>query len=280
MVKEVSKPKKLFLILTITIFILLFSVNLISSAKTEITQTNLNGFQIFYPDYEYVPQGQDFSLHIQVSNISTGFPLKNNQAVCKLHLYNTTGSHTFQGIFELDGNGDDWELYITKENFSDVGEHSFYIWCNNSVFGGEAKGTFYVNPNGEELTEGKSITYFLVTLFAFGIFGLLLYLFLRIDGMNPKNELKEYIGINYKKYLKVSLIPLVYVSFIWAFNLIIGLSNNFLGLTLFPNTLAFIFLVLIKLVYPVIVLTLIILVILLIKDSNIKKEYKSLWSQF
>jgi len=102
---------------------------------------------------------------------------------------------------------------------------------------------------------------------------------LNINGENPKDE-TGYIGINYRKYVKTALFPLVYVTFLWFFNFIIGLSNNYLGLTLYSNTLGFIFMVLTKLVYPVIVLCFIIAIVLMIKDSNIEKEYKSLWSRY
>lgn len=154
-------------------------------------------------------------------------------------------------------------------NPPDLGDYHYYSNCGYGT----------INPSGETLTTSKGILYFLVTLFAFGIFFLLGWLFLNIKGENPKDE-TGYLGINYRKYLKCALFPLVYISFLWAFNFIIGLSNNYLGLTLYSNTLEFMFMVLSKLIYPVIVLTIIIMIVLMVKDANIEKEYKSLWSPY
>lgn len=147
-----------------------------------------------------------------------------------------------------------------------------YYYYSNCGFG-----TF--NQNGE-LTTGTGLIYFLVTLFAFSIFCLLMFLFVNITGENPRDETGGYLGINYKKYLKTALFPLVYVSFLWFFNFIIGLSNTYLGLTLYVNTLGFIFEIMIKLVYPVVVVTIIWELVLIVRDNNIKREYKSLWSRF
>lgn len=156
-------------------------------------------------------------------------------------------------------------------NYPLSGEYYYYSDCGSGTF----------NIGGETLTTGKSILYFLVTLFAFLIFGILVYIFLGMDGSNPRsNETGDYLSINYKKYVKTALFPLVYVTFLWAFNFIIGLSNNYLGLTLYSNTLGFIFMILTKLIFPIILLTVIWEIVLLIKDSNVEKEYKSLWSQY
>jgi hypothetical protein len=149
------------------------------------------------------------------------------------------------------------------------GDYYYYSNCGSGTF----------NPNGETLTTSKGLLYFLVTLFAFGIFFLISWIFLNINGENPKDE-TGYLGINYRKYLKTSLFPLVYVTFLWFFNFIIGLSSNYLGLTLYSNTLEFIFIILTKLTYPIIAVTFIVLIVLMVKDSNIKKEYQSLWTRF
>lgn len=181
---------------------------------------------------------------------------------------------------------------IEQINMTSLGSGEFYyIFTNTSTIGrydvrgvsdgcGKIFATYFeITPSGENLTTSKGLIYFLVTLFAFSIFGILIWLFLNINGNNPKDE-TGYLGINYRKYVKTALFPLVYISFIWFFNFIIGLSNNYLGLTLYSDTLGFIFLVLMKLVLPVIIITAIIELVLMVKDSNIKKEYASLWSRY
>jgi len=270
---------KKFLFVILLTALLLF-VPLVSSVKPVTNvQTNNAGYQIFYPDFKIIPQEASFFLSLHVSNFSNGFPIQNSDVDCFLHLVNTSGYHTAEDIL-LEKEGTlEHIIFITGGNFSDIGTHAFFINCNDTNFGGQAKGTFDVTANGEYLTEGTSTIYLIVTFFAFLIFALLLGLFIYIDGNNPKDETGEYTGLNYKKYVKTSIFPLVYVSFIWFFNFIIGLSNNFLGLTIYSNTLEFIFLILIKLTYPILVVTGIVLLVLMVKDGNIKKEYKSLWNR-
>ena len=279
MKKEDIKNKKFIFVILLTV--LLLFVPLVSSDKIIETQTNVNGYQIFYPDYSYVQQGKGFFLAIHLSNFTNGFPIQNTNVNCFIHLVNTSGQHTAEDIYFSKEGLLEHIIYIIEGNFSDVGTHGFFISCNDTNWGGQAKGSFEVTPSGENLTEGTSTIYVIVTIFAFLIFALLLFLFIYIDGKNPKNdETGDIVGVNYKKYVKTSIFPLVYVSFIWFFNFIIGLSNNFLGLTLYANTLEFMFLILIKLTYPILIITFVILLALMVKDGNIKKEYKSLWNRY
>ena len=158
----------------------LFVILLVSVSAIPPVQTNTNtasGFQIFYPAIEQVPQYGSFKLHIHVSNKSNGLPLLNTQADCFLHLYTIDGNHTFEGQLGLDGNGQDWDIFIAPGNFSTLGLHSFYIWCNGSAFGGEEKGTFEVTPAGftSALDSANYKLFILLILISVGLF-LLAYL--------------------------------------------------------------------------------------------------------
>lgn len=141
------------------IVVLLFMFSFVSAVPS-LTQVNVggdNGLQIYYPAFDYVPQEMAFILYLHVSNISNGFPMSNKNISCHLHLYNTTGQHTCESNLIKDANGWDHEIDLLGSNFSEVGQYSFYIWCNNSYIGGEARGTFYVTESGVEITEGRSI---------------------------------------------------------------------------------------------------------------------------
>jgi len=152
------------------IFLFIFLILPVASAAPPILSSSVDyGYDIFYPQFEEVPQYSAFKLHVHVSNKSTGYPLLNTEADCFLHLYGGDGNHTFEGQLGLDSNGLEWDVFIAPDNFSTIGTHGYYIWCNNSAFGGEAKGTFEVTPNG-------NFTLFLVLIFiSIGLF-LLAYL--------------------------------------------------------------------------------------------------------
>ena len=114
-------------------------------------EENTNGYQIFQPEIQFVPQYADFKLHIHVSNISNGLPIPSTDLTvdCFVHLYGPDGNHTMESApMGRDSNGQDWDIFIDGGNFSDLGEHSFIIWCNSTLFGGESKGGFEVTPAG------------------------------------------------------------------------------------------------------------------------------------
>ena len=142
-------------VILLFMFLLMFSFGM---AKQPVqVSTGADALQVFYPDFDYLPQDTAFKLHTHLSNISDGMPLRNTEATCNLHLYYPNGSHSTESVMGLDGNTWDYELDIARGNFSTLGEHGFYIWCNSTTQGGEAKGTFQVTPTGKELTSGGAI---------------------------------------------------------------------------------------------------------------------------
>ena len=152
---------RLFLFLIVSLFLVSFVVA--APVKKDV-EVNTNGYQIFYPQFESIKQNQAFKLHLHLSNISNGYPLLNTQADCFLHLYDGSGNHTFEGKLGLDSNGQDWDIYIAPGNFSTLYTHSFYIWCNSSDFGGEAKGTYEVTPTGFIGTLGFYLLLLIISL--------------------------------------------------------------------------------------------------------------------
>lgn len=191
---------KIFIFLIFSLFLISFA----SAIPPVQTNTNSeNGLQVFYPAIEFVPINAAFSLHIHVSNLSNGFPLQNTDIDCHLHLYNSSGSHTYTNGMEKDGNGWDHEVSLSSGNFSDLGQHAFYIWCNNSYLGGEAKGTFIVTPTGEEGTTSKAIFYI-------GILFLLLILFIAsIYGASASEQLWTKTGLGGVAYLLMVAITFI-----------------------------------------------------------------------
>ena len=239
------------LILASLMVLVVLAVIPLMSAKVE-TQVNNNGFQIFHPDFDFVPQDTDFKLHIHASNVSTGLPLVNTDADCYLHLYSPDGNHSFEGIMGLDGNGQDWDLFIGGGNFSDLGIHSFYIWCNNSAFGGEAKGTFEVNRNGIEPTQARATLNAAMMFLLVLLFILCVWLMLRMD--NYKRDVEgEILGINQLKYIRFPLFTIAYGILMGIFYIASNIGFGYLGDELFAQIFFTLFAVMMKL-YIVILL--------------------------
>lgn len=159
--------KSLLTLIVITAF-LLGVVGFVSAVppQSDITSTNLDtGYQLFHPQYDYVPANTDFKLHVHVSNKSTGIPLSNNDVDCYIHIYSPTGSHEFEsGAMGKDSNGWDHEITLDKANFSDLGIHAYFIWCNDTAFGGESFGVFEVTNYGKDLSIGFYIILLILSL--------------------------------------------------------------------------------------------------------------------
>lgn len=158
--------------LGIVVLCMIFIVGLVSAQPPfETNNFATEGLQVFYPPYENVQQNTGFELHVHVSNISNGYPLTNDLFNCTLHLYNTSGIRTAQVDLENDANTWDKELWIEGANFSDVGYHSFYIWCVADGLGGSVKGSFLVTESGVDYNEGRSLLMIgLLTLLVFFVF--------------------------------------------------------------------------------------------------------------
>jgi len=147
--------KRFFLILGLLLLILIPFVS--SAVPVQLNVNTEQGINVFYPKFEYVSQNASFTLHLHTSNISNGYPLANTDVDCFLHLYNPDGSHTFESnVLGKNANGWDHEISLTEGNFSEIGIHAFYIWCNSTIIGGQANGVFMVTESGVEITEGRS----------------------------------------------------------------------------------------------------------------------------
>lgn len=153
---------------------------LVSSAQITQVNSGPTGLQIYYPAFDFAPQNMNFTLHLHVSNSSNGVQFNNAQVDCRLHLYDTDGTHTFEsGILSKDVNGFDHEINIDPGNFSTLGTHGFYIFCNNTSanLGGEVKGVFEVTLSGQEPVTGitQAMLLLLFIVIVGGMLGLLLY---------------------------------------------------------------------------------------------------------
>jgi hypothetical protein len=241
--KKGSEKVRILIILFSIIFFIVFTPLVSSAPPISTVQQFQTGYSISTSPQEYIIQGKPYQFNFFVFNLSNGLPLTNSSINCLFYLSNNTGNVMFIGEVPYFSSYSYWAMPITLGNFTKIGEYSYGIKCNNSAYGGTITGLLQVTTTGEELTPSESIIYFLIIFFAFFVFMLLSYIFINMEGSNPKGEKGDILLINYKKYVKTALFPLVYVTFLWFFNFIIGLSENYLGLTLYPNTLGFIFMI-------------------------------------
>jgi len=198
--------------IALVFLLLIFNFSFTSALFEYTTQTNANtlkGLQVYYPELTVVKQNTTFNLYVHVSNLSNGYPMSNSGIDCKIHLYDDIGNHTLEsGIMTKDTNGYDHTIYLSEGNFTKLGEHAFYIWCNNSDLGGEAKGSFEVTPSGEILEIPKTLMGITLLLFFMSLFVGLHYLSKTTNYEQWNNKIiKRYKN---KNYIKLALSSIAY----------------------------------------------------------------------
>lgn len=195
--------KKKYMLVYVCLIFLFAIITVSAQPPFETNNLATKGLQVFYTPYENMAQNNSFEWHVHVSNISNGYPLTNDLFNCTVHLYNTTGMHTAELDLLNDANTWDKEVWIDGGNFSDIGYHSFYIFCNSTDLGGSVKGLFLVTESGLELTQGRSLLIIgLLTLLVFLLFISLYALF----------NVENYIG-KFALYW-VSHVLIILISFV------------------------------------------------------------------
>lgn len=196
----------------ILIFILLLIIPISLGVNPHIQKTPANslGLDIRAMEYDYIKLNNDFDFKFHVFNISDGVPVTNSTVVCYFHLYNQTGKHIadINPVTNFNHNFD-WEVPISKNNFTSVGEYSAIFQCNKSSanIGGFYSFNFMVTNSGEDPTETNYGNIALII----GLIGLS-FLFLYF-GLNLGNDhfLLKLISILFS-FISILFIPAVLIN--------------------------------------------------------------------
>lgn len=135
---------------------------------------------------------------------------------------------------------------------------------------------FEVTPSGKVASTGDSILYALFTIISFGWICLLSFFILTMPSSNEKDDSGFEGKVVKIKYLRVVLIFLLWPSFIILLNFLNGLANNFTALSMFAGTLGFFFETMLRLTWPFTVIIIAWIIIMLIHDTNINKQFDRL----
>lgn len=160
---------------------------------------------------------------------------------------NQKGEYIINGIGDLDG-------VIT-------------IWSYN----------LFVTKTGTEFNISEAVTYFILAFGVLLLFMISFYFMIVtpysniIDGENG-----AVIQLTKLKYVKLGLILLTWVLFTWFLNILIGLADNFVNLTMYYGFFGFIFDVMNRLALPLGIVIIVIALFEVIKDSNIQGNINKL----
>lgn len=272
--KNNMKNKGVLLLLCILMF---FSITFIAGQppfpqEAAVTET----LNIFHPIYPYIENGQNFTLYVHVTNSTN--QLFNDTISCRAEFYNNYGIHILENDLSFSVN--EFNLYVSPNNFTINGYVSYFIQCNSSSEIGSTNGILEVNNQGKEFDNSESLIYMVLVFGVLILFLLSFYFMVTVPYSNQINEKGAIIKITKSKYVKLALILLTWVLFTWLLNIMIGLSDNFVSLTMFYGFFGFMFEIMNRLALPLGVVIFVIAIFEIIRDVNILGNIKKFGEAF
>jgi len=169
------------------------------------------------------------------------------------------------------GNG----IFNYTTTFPINGIYKPVLVCVDGVLSYSDDSGFYeINTNGYELRTSNSIVYTLLLIVGIFIFILLLYGSIAIPWKNPQNEEGQVIGVNELKYLKLVMIVFAYLVFLFLMGMITSISKNFLLFDNGSRLFEMIYWILLRLLWPLIVVVLVIWFIQWATGKKLAKQLK------
>jgi hypothetical protein len=158
------------IIIFLFMFLLVINALSISGAPPFIQPTDTRGEDTLTIEYQKIVNlklNEDFLFDFHVYNTSDGVALKNTSSkvlTCNMCLYKSNGQHLLKDE-KLISDGYDFELNVTKGNFTEEGVYSFITFCNTTYQGGFISSKLEVTKEGTEITtERQSLGFIILAL--------------------------------------------------------------------------------------------------------------------
>lgn len=253
----------------IILFFLIVLLTLVN-AQPPFIPSSSEGLSIEPVNVQFIKEKQTYTFAVHVFNQSNGVPI-NSGLSCYLHIYNSTGNHLVIMENSTPVHIYDYEFKVNGANFT-RGTYQAKFNCNSTVRGGAIELEFEVNPMGKETGTPEAILYVILTIAILILFSIVLYINIIIPGGNVKNEVGEIIFISKWKYLKIGMVLITYGLFVWLLNLLVGISDNFISLSLYYGFFSFIFTAFIKLSPIIFIVIFVVFMANWIRDTILKKD--------
>jgi len=148
--------------------------------------------------------------------------------------------------------------------------------CCDSGDCGEDSFTIQITKSGTILETSESLIFILLTLAIFVFFSLSFFFAIATPYGNETNETGMVLQVTKLKYVKLLFIMLTYILFIWFLNALVGVSENFVSLTLFSGFIGFLFELMNRLAWPFGIFIIILSFFEVIRDANFTRNTKDL----
>lgn len=130
---------------------------------------------------------------------------------------------------------------------------------------------FTITNSGYELSTGESIIYIIFLLASLFTFSLCLFFSIKIPFKNQRSQDGTIISINDMKYLKIFLIVMSYIVLMFIFGIVRSITANYLSINGAYRLFNFLFYMMFSFVWPLIVVSLILTVVLYLSSKRLQK---------
>lgn len=201
----------------------------------------------------------------------------NTSVVCNISItYPKNGSFMIENqLMTNTGNG---MPNITLNDTSILGNYKAPLSCCFNDICDKGNADFEITPNGEILSLSGAIVYVILAFGVLLLFVISFYFMIVTPYSNNVNERGAVIQVTRLKYVKLGLILLTWVSLTWFLNILIGLSDNFVSLTMYYGFFGFVFETMNRLALPLGIFIMVLSFFEIIRDANIHENIKKFGS--
>ena len=171
----------------------------------------------------------------------------------------------------------------TTYNYTLLGNNTDLIGSYNVNGFGDPNGideiwayTFDITKTGNVFETSESLIIIILTIAIFIFFLLSFYFAITIPYGNDIKENGMVIKVTKLNYINLFFIMFSYILFIWFLNILIGVSDNFISLTIFVGFVGFLFETLNSLALMFAIFILVLAFFEIIRDANFNTNMKSL----
>jgi len=169
-----------------------------------------------------------------------------------------------------------FNITLTPTQTSNNGENCLIAYCCDSGDGdnpcGDTSICFEITPSGNTLSTANGIIYVVFLIGALFVFFLLSYGAIAIPFKDVRNEEGKVVSVNDLKYFKVFFMVLSYIMLMWIFGILYSITSTFLILNGIEKFFYYLFIIMLSFLWPAIVLSLIICLILFIDGKKMRKR--------
>ncbi|MFA6201192.1 MAG: hypothetical protein WC679_12390 [Bacteroidales bacterium] len=261
--------------------LLLIITPILIDAKVSVVQQGQAGLEISYPNPEFIRINEAFAVRWWVYNFSDESILTNITTNCTYNLLNTSGHNVWRvaspnisfGVPSSSSACQNcFNVIINKQNFTLIGYYSYQIRCQSRLGqGGFINGNYIVQGVGLELTDGRSLLYFLEVGSLFLFFILILYFMGKLPDGETRDGEGNLISINNLKYFKSVLLFTDWMILIGIFYLLSNLAFAYLGERLVAQTMFMIYSICFRLTLPIVIVWFIWIFVQIAQDKKMKR---------